>query len=112
MNMFHKGPGVVSNVVQGLINSKGVTDDTFLGWAHFQPKRKELLLGHPGPGLDLGRGGGIKSNEILIFYTWSQGVYFFDSCSIKRVIFVRLSHVLEENTYVISLLKKIGNLVR
>ena len=50
----------------------------FFGWAHFQPKRKESLLGHPGPGLDLGRGGWIKSDEILTFYTWSQGVFFFD----------------------------------
>ncbi len=37
----------------------GVRQDLFVefepGWAHFQPKRKELLLGHPGPGLDLGQ---------------------------------------------------------
>jgi hypothetical protein len=55
------------NAVIGLIRYKGVTDDCFFGWAHFQPKRKELLLGHPGPGLDLGRGGGMKSHEILTF---------------------------------------------
>ena len=66
------------NVVQGLINNKGVNIDYFFGWADFQPKRKESLLGHPGPGLDLGRGGWIKSDEILTFYTWSQGVFFFD----------------------------------
>ena len=57
----------VGNVVQGLIDLEKVTDGYFFGWAHFQPKRKELLLGHPGPGLDLGRGGGMKSHEILTF---------------------------------------------
>ena len=65
-------------MVIGLINLEKVTDGYFSGWAHFKPKRKELLLGHPGPGLDLGRGGGIKSDEILTFYTWSQGACFFD----------------------------------
>ena len=62
-----KEMSIDGNVVIGLISSRKVTDDSFFGWAHFQPKRKELLLGHPGPGLDLRRGGGMKSHEILIF---------------------------------------------
>ena len=60
-------PTYLPNVVQGLIRYEKVTDASFLGWAHFQPKIKELILGHPGPGLDLGRGGGMKSYEILTF---------------------------------------------
>ena len=33
----------------------------FGGWAHFRKIWKESLLGGPGPGLDLGRGGWIRS---------------------------------------------------
>ena len=73
LSEFLWNPG--GNVVISLIRYKGVTDDTFLGWAHSQPKRKELLLGHPRPGLDLGRGGWIG---FCLCRPGHQGSFFFN----------------------------------
>ena len=55
-----------------------IQDAYLSGWAHFRPTRKESLLGWPEPGLDLGKGGWIKSclckpgvrEDVLLIWDW------------------------------------------